>query len=309
MAICEVVDVSNEELVAAIQSGQDRMGELWAQVEKLVMWKAHRIMGALEARGGCGVTFEDLYQSGYPALVDAVETYDPAAGAFTTWLMYYLRKAFAEATGYCTRKGQNEPLNNSLSLDTPLTDETDSDDLMAIIADPAGMNGLEAAEVAIYHQQLHDALEKALDDIPDQYSEVLRQRHYEGLTLAEIGERRGTTPERIRQMESKAVRLMRKPSIACHIRPFYDFDFYCGTGLGAFQHTGMSIQERYLVIEEERKEKAEQQRQEREHRQREKQNQRAWEEYAERTRQQAEERISRMTPEEKARLLAEYGYM
>ena len=301
--------MSNEELVAAIQGGEDRMGELWAQVEKLIMWKAHRIMGALEARGGCGVTFEDLYQSGYPALVDAVETYDPAAGAFTTWLMYYLRKAFAEATGYRTQRGRNDPLNNSLSLDTPLSDDLDSDDLMTIIADPAGMKGIEMAEEAIYHQQLHDALEAALDAIPDQYSEVLRQRHYDGLSLAEIGESRGVSAEYVRRLEYKAIRYMRRPSIACHLRPFCDFDFYCGTGLSAFQHTGMSIQERYLVIEEERREKAEQQRQDRERRRREKKNRIAVEESMEHARQQAEEIVSRMTPEEKAQLLARYGYV
>ena len=54
--------MSNEELVAAIQSGEDRMGELWAQVEKLVMWKAHRVMTALDGRGG--VEFDDLFNLG-----------------------------------------------------------------------------------------------------------------------------------------------------------------------------------------------------------------------------------------------------
>ncbi len=254
------------------------------------------------------MTFEDLYQSGYPALVDAVETYDPAAGAFTTWLMYYLRKAFAEATGYRTRRGRNDPLNNSLSLDMPLSDDVDSDNLMEITPDPAGMSGLESAEEAIYHQQLHDALEVALDAIPEQYSEVLRQRHYGGLSLAEIGESRGVSAEYVRRLECKAIRYIHRPSIACHLRPFCDFDFYCGIGLSAFQHTGMSIQERYLAIEEERKEKAEQQRQDRERRRREKKNRIAFEESKERTRQEAEELVSRMTPEEKARLLAEYGY-
>ena len=299
--------MSNEELVAAIQSGEDRMGELWAQVEKLVMWKAHRIMAVLDGRGG--VEFDDLYQSGYPAMVAAVDSYKPECGAFSTWLMYYLRKAFAEATGYRTQRGRNDPLNNSLSLDTPLSDDLDSDDLMAIIADPAGMKGIETAEEAIYHQQLHDALEAALDAIPDQYSEVLRQRHYDGLSLAEIGESRGVSAEYVRRLEYKAIRYIHRPSIACHLRPFCDFDFYCGAGLSAFQHTGMSIQERYLVIEEERKEKAEQQRLDRERRRREKKNRIAAEEYVERARQQAEEIVSRMTPEEKAQLLARYGYV
>ena len=298
--------MSNEELVAEVQRGENRMGELWEQVEKLVMWKAHRIMTALDGRGG--VEFDDLYQSGYPAMVAAASSYKPECGAFSTWFMFHLKNAFAEATGYRTRKGQNEPLNNSLSLDTPLTDETDSDDLMAIIADPAGMKGLEAAEETIYHQQLHDALELALGSIPEQYSEVLRQRHYDGLSLAEIGESRGVSAEYVRQLECKAIRHIRRPSIACRLRPFCDFDFYCGTGLGAFQHTGMSIQERYLVLEEERKEKAEQQRLNLERRRREKKNRIAVEECLERGRQQALEIVSRMTPEEKARLLAEYGY-
>lgn len=103
----------------------------------------------------------------------------------------------------------------------------------------------------------------ALEALPEQSAEVLRLRHYRGLTLAGIGEIQGTTPERVRQIENKAIRLLRKPSIACHLRPFYDFDFYCGTSLRAFQNSGMSVQERYLVIEEEQKERAEQRRRER----------------------------------------------
>lgn len=57
--------MSNEELVAVIQAGvPERMGELWDQVERLVSWKASRVMTALNGRGG--VDFDDLYQSGYP---------------------------------------------------------------------------------------------------------------------------------------------------------------------------------------------------------------------------------------------------
>ena len=298
--------MSNEELVAAIQSGEDRMGELWEQIEKLVMWKAHRIVAVLDGRGG--VEFDDLYQSGYPALVSAADSYKPEHGLFSTWFMMHLKTAFADATGYRTRRGRNEPLNNSLSLDTPLTDETDGDDLMAIIADPAGMKGLEAAEEAIYHQQLHDALEAALDTIPEDCGEVLRQRYYEGRTLANLAEVHGVTPERVRKKEYEALRYLRRPKTACYLRPFVDFNFYCGTGLGAFQHTGMSIQERYLVLEEERRENAERQREEKERRRREKKNRIAFEESMEHARQQAQELVSRMTPEEKARLLAEYGY-
>ncbi len=152
--------MSNEELVADIQAGAvDLTGQLWEQVEGLVKWKAKRIMTVLEGCPGRGVEFEDLYQSGYLAMVAAVDTYDPASGAsFSTWLMYHLKTVFAEATGYRTQKGRQEPLNNYLSLDTPLTDDADSDNLMDVVADPAGLQWREHLEESMWRKQLQEAV-------------------------------------------------------------------------------------------------------------------------------------------------------
>ena len=304
--------MSNEELVAEIQAGAvELMGQLWEQVEGLVKWKAKRIMTALEGCPGRGVEFEDLYQSGYLAMVAAVNTYDPATGgAFSTWLMYHLKTAFAEATGYRTQKGRQEPLNNYLSLDTPLSDEADSDDLMDVVADPAGLQWRESLEESMWRKQLQEALEMALARIPEKYADVLRLRHYQDMTLDDIGEQRGVSKERIRQMENKGIRLLRQPRNACHLRPFYDFDFYCHTSLSAFNQTGMSIQERYLVIEEERKEREakERKRRDNEWQRRVEESQRWITEYQARRAQEIEDAVSQMTPEEKRVLLEKYGY-
>lgn len=301
--------MSNEELVAKIQAGSvDLMGQLWEQVEGLVKWKAKRIMTVLEGCPGRGVEFEDLYQSGYLAMVAAVDTYDPASGAsFSTWLMYHLKTAFAEATGYRTQKGRQEPLNNYLSLDTPLTDEADGDDLMDIIADPTGQNGLVSAEESLYREQLQEAIGAALSTVPEQYREILRLRYWENMTLAEAGELRNVGAERVRQMENKAIRQLRKPSIACHLRPFYDFDFYCSSGFGAFQSSGMSIQERYLILEEECQERAQRRYQEQESRRQKENAQSAVRDTIKRISREAEEKVSRMSPEEKRALLEQYG--
>ena len=105
-----------------------------------------------------------------------------------------------------------------------------------------------------YRRQLHEVLEAALAELPQQSAEVLRLRHYQDLTLADIGNIQGTTAERVRQMENKALRKLRGPAIVCRLRPFIDFDFYSGTGLGAFRHSGMSVQERYLIQDERRRE-------------------------------------------------------
>lgn len=250
--------MSNEELVAAIQAGApERMGELWEQVCGLVKWKANRVMTAMEGSPGRGVEFDDLYQSGYPAMVAAVVSYDPAVGAFSTWLIYHLKTAFAETTGYRTKKGRLDPINNALSLDKPLTDEADSDVFGDFIPDQRAAATLEAIEDREYQKQLHDALEIALGAIPEQYSEVLRLRYYQEMPTKECGVVLGVEAEKVRQLEEKGLDILRKPKNAACLRSFVDFNFYCYTGMTAFTHTGMSIQERYLLAEEERQEKME----------------------------------------------------
>ena len=297
--------MSNEELVAEIQAGSmELMGQLWDQVAGLIKWKAKRIMTVLEGCPGRGVEFEDLCQSGYLAMVAAVDTYDPAAGGtFSTWLMYHLKTAFAEATGYRTQKGRQEPLNNYLSLDTPLTDDADSDDLMDVVADPAGLQWRESLEESMWRKQLQEAVGAALSTVPEQYREILRLRYWEDMTLEDVGDLRGISKERVRQMENKGIRILRQPKTASQLYTFCDFDFYGGTGLGAFRYGGMSVQERYLVVEEERKE-----RQSSRHRKdRENEIRNSFTAIMESITAETEARVAAMSPEEKERLLKLYG--
>lgn len=303
--------MSNEELVAMIKAGAtDRMGELWQQVEGLVKWKAQRTITALEGFQCRGVEFDDLYQSGYLAIVKAVDTYDPAAdSAFSTWFMYHLKTAFAEITGYRTQKGRQEPLNNYTSLDTPLSDDADSDDLMDVVADPAGLRWRESVEESVWQKELQEAVGSAMSNVPEQYREVLRLRYWENMTLEDIGELRGVSKERVRQMENKGIRLLQQPRTACHLRPFHDFDFYCHTSLSAFNQTGMSVQERYLVIEEDRKEREAKERKQRddEWQRRVEESKRRLAAYQAQRTQEIDDAISRMSPEEKEQLLKKYG--
>lgn len=184
--------MSNEELVAAIQAGAtERMGELWEQVEKLVKWKANRIMTALSLKNNpCGVELDDLMQSGYVAMVAAANTYNAENGKFSTWLMYHLQKEFADITGYRTKQGQHDPLNLPYGmvaeLDKPMSDDANSDPLSEIIPDQYAAATMEAVEERLYREQLHEALEQAMAEIPANRAEVLRQRYYEGKTLAEV---------------------------------------------------------------------------------------------------------------------------
>lgn len=250
--------MSNEELAVAIQSGEtERMGELWEQVKGLVVWKAQSVINALDQRGTrCGVDLDDLIQSGYIAMTETVHHYTPECGAaFSTCLINRLKNAFAEVAGYRTKCGRNEPLNNCFSLDQTVGADPDGAPLGDFIQDPKAAANILEKEEGLWQEQLHEALETAMAVLPERNAEVLRLRYYQSLTPAEVGQLEGITAGKVRQIESKAIRQLRQPSIACRLRPFYDFDFYCGSGWGAFQRTGMSIQERYLVIEEERTER------------------------------------------------------
>lgn len=91
--------MSNEKLVVLIQAGErEYLPQLWAQVERFVAKQASRRMTATGGFGG--VEFWDLYDSGYIALVGAVESFDPEAGrSFVGWLALHL----------CGGRGISEP--------------------------------------------------------------------------------------------------------------------------------------------------------------------------------------------------------
>lgn len=239
--------MSNEELVYAIQQGeQHRMGELWEQVRLFVIQQARRI--PLDGRSD--VELDDLIQSGYLALAESVSDYESGEYLFLTHLKYHLKTAFAEATRFRSERQQRETLAGALSLNTPLTDEVDSATMMDLIPDPLGENGLEDAEDRIYQEQLREAVAEVLSELSDEQVELLRLRYWEELSFAEMAALRGMAVNDVRRKEEHAIKRLRKPSTAIKLRHFYDFDYYSYTGLGAFQSTGASIQERYLMKQE-----------------------------------------------------------
>lgn len=199
--------MTNEELVARIQNGERaRMVELWEQVERFVSMQAGRRARSLEGFGG--VTEEDLYQSGYLALVAAADSFDPAAGrSFVSWLALALKTAFAEAAGYRTKK--RDPLSYSASLDKPLDDES-SDTLGDLQENPAATQAMQEAENGIWREQIRAALDKALSELPADQSGILRRRCYDGWSIRQIAAETDRRPAAARRREQKALLALRR---------------------------------------------------------------------------------------------------
>lgn len=282
--------MSNEEMVVLIQEGRrELMADLWEQVRLFVIKQARRI--PLEGRAD--LELDDLIQSGYLALVDAVADYKPEMGGFLTVLNYRLKTHFAIATRFRSERQQRETLAGALSLDAAVSDEGRSATLGDFQEDPTAQDALEAVEDRIFRGQLREAVAGVLGDLPKEQRELLRLRYWEGRTLLELAEARGVAIEGVRQKEKKAIRELRKPKNAGRLAPFYDFNYYGGTSLGTFRNTGVSVQERHLFHKELMREQSQ--------RRREKDLMKEIEE-------EAAAMLAQMTPEEKRALLEQYGF-
>ena len=184
--------MTNEELVALIQAGErDRLPELWEQVERFVALQANRLLHAMgpDRAALAGVGFGDLYNSGYFALVDAAERYDPEAGAkFITFFAMRLKSYFSDTTGFRLARQRKDPLNSSKSLDARLKEgDEDSGAFGDFIPDPKAAQALQDVEDGIQRDYTRQAVRQALEQLPTEERLAIKAYYYEGLTVKASG--------------------------------------------------------------------------------------------------------------------------
>ena len=98
-----------------------------------------------------------------------------------------------------------------LSLETPINDEDDESELGDFVED----KDIPTPSQSVYTKLLSEKIEEILESLPFREARILRLRF--GLengrfyTLEEVGRKFGLTRERIRQIETKALRRLRHP--------------------------------------------------------------------------------------------------
>lgn len=240
--------MTNEELVLKIQSGErDRLPELWDQVERFVANRAQRLM-TLYANGYMtntgGVEFDDLYNSGYIALVAAVDTYKPDSEMqFIGWFAFALQTAFGNTGGW--RLHKNDALRRAVSLDAPPSEDGGEDvrALAEFVEDPSAAQSLQGVEDSIYHDQLHAALERAMEQLTDEEKACIQRRYWGGCTLQEAGGSR---------LEEKALIKLRRPAVRRELESYVDnrTPYYLRVGVETYQNTRESAVEKIVFIRE-----------------------------------------------------------
>jgi RNA polymerase sigma factor (sigma-70 family) len=237
--------MTNEELVAGVQSGNENLVPvLWEQVERFVSMQAGKLSRQLE--GDAVADYDDLFQSGYLAMVEAAKTFKPEKQVtFLTWFGYYLRSAFATVGGY--RNGKEKRF--ALSLDASLMDGEDIT-LADTIQDPT--DHYEAAEKRIWLEQLRAELDKALATLPEDQSDIIQRRYFHGQTLAAIADDEGVYKETVRQRENRAFNKLRKSSCNSSLRQFVEerTPYYMSVGVARFNTTATSAVEEVVMLRE-----------------------------------------------------------
>ncbi len=107
-----------------------------------------------------------------------------------------------------------------LSLESPINDDEEDSELGQFVEDQMTPTPIQSA----YSKLLREKIEEVLDTLPPREARILRLRfgleNGHNYTLEEVGEKFGLTRERIRQIESKALRRLRHPRRSRQLREY-----------------------------------------------------------------------------------------
>lgn len=259
---------TNAALAALAAAGNTfALGQLW-EINKGLL---HRCFWQWYAKNKAvadehGITLEDFEQEGFFAVQAAAKAYDPEKGSFATLLGYYvqnrIRKVVCGEHGrlMTTEDGREvrisaNPLNGSISLDTPL-DDTDggSATIGDLQEDPAAAQAFQTAEDELYTEELHAALEEALNKLTAKQADVVRRHYFGGKCLSEIAREDNTTISAPYNHEQAAFLALRRNSALARWRDeVISTRAWRGTGWNAWNRYG-SVQERTVECLEKKEE-------------------------------------------------------
>jgi RNA polymerase sigma-32 factor len=187
--------------------------------DRLVL--AHLPLGralANRAKAG-GVPREDLEQQAVLGLIRSVESFDPERGlrfnTFARWWVrafldrYILRNARLVRPSLGKGRGKRLAGIRVVSLDQPIGGDEEGLRLADVFADEAPLPD-ELAAVSIDGEVRASRIDVALASLDARSRAVVEGRFLEGARLRVIGERLGLSKERVRQIESAALKRLRE---------------------------------------------------------------------------------------------------
>ena len=170
--------------------------------------------------------------------MEALRGYNPNKGAFSTYLGYYVRKACRECLGLTGRERREH--YSAISLDTPIGGEAKDLTVGDLIPDDDAALAFEQAEDAHDARLLRQALNAALDCLPDELADTIRLHDLGGLTMQEAADQQGIYCSTAATRRRAGFQRLRKNP---QLQAWYSPNYHRHKTLSAFRHTWSSVVE------------------------------------------------------------------
>lgn len=205
-AVTASLRVSLDEIVREIQKGrEDLYIVLWERVRRFAAKLAGAWMATQTATGTgretySGQTMEDLMQSAFVALVEAVPKFDTERGGFLTYYRFFVRRCFRRYSGRpANSRKPEDPSFSARSLSAPLDPgDADGGTIEETVPDKAAAAALDAVEDRIFNKDLAERVAALLSRLPADAADRLRRMYWRGDPVAKIAEDAGLTERQLR---------------------------------------------------------------------------------------------------------------
>lgn len=242
--------MKNEELAKAIQNGQHELIEtLWEQCYKYIHYQAGRWANAWKHQADFDI--DDLIQSGYFAVCTAVESWNCKKGtSFISYLDLCLKTEFQKVAGCRTTAQKKEPIRNAIRFESPAFDEPEGLTVGETLG--ADCEALIEIEEQDFREHLIKAVREAVAALPEQKRLAIEAHYFQGLPFTAVAERLSVSPSRAAQVTKEGLRIIRERKQGAELREmlFENRNYYRGTGLQSWKHSGMSAPEREVSFRE-----------------------------------------------------------
>lgn len=135
------------------------------------------------------------------------------------------------------------------SLNSPIKDADGEYEVMDTVPDEH--NHYEDLEQSMFEDQARKELWASVDTLEEKESLILHERYQNGKILKEIGDNLGVTSERVRQIETKALKILRHRRAIRELARWYNFAdmvSYKSVSTRSFQNTHTSATERAAIM-------------------------------------------------------------
>lgn len=206
--------MSNEELVRLYQEGnKEALEELIEQNRGIIAKLSNKYMNINKT-----LEFDDLFNSGVIGFIYAVKRYDfnnDKKAKFITYAVHYINRYICSCVnGWSNKDIANTKFYNScISINTPVGNNSDSEDIDIIDTIESHDNSFENVEDKLYLKQLRSDLEKAMIETNTLREREVLKLHYgwncKPCNYTEIAEIFNISRSRPRQAVVEALRKLR----------------------------------------------------------------------------------------------------